>query len=360
MRSLFFIVCCVLTINFVFAQQDFSIGKKYSLHSSVLDEEREFYVYLPPDYHNLKYAPARYPVIYVLDGEEAFHVITGLQQFLSRGPYANTPRSIIVGVINTNRTRDLTPALPAHDTVSGKFFSAGGGNEAFIEFITKELKLHVDSAWRTSGYNVLIGHSFGGLTAANILLHHTSLFNAYLIIDPSLWWGQQLLVQQANSILPVKDFGHSSVFLARANHEADVKDTITDMLHSIEDFAALFTTQHPKGLRSTYRIYENEDHGTVPIPAVYDGLRYLFDAHLIPVKPALADPTIVTQQFEKLSQQSGFRFQPSEEWLDWMGNFSLGNKKKDAAIAFYQMAATLYPKSKNAKAALNKIILQKK
>ena len=342
-------------VKFLAAQKDIAIGKSFTMHSSVLSEEREYFVSLPADYDDSKYAPARYPVIYVLDGELGFQYAVGMQQHLSRGPYANTPRSIIVGIVNTQRTRDLTPALPPSDTVSGKLFGTGGGNEAFIQFMVKELMPAIDSNFRTSGYNVLAGHSFGGLTATNILLHHTALFNAYIIIDPSLWWGQQMLLAQAEQILKTKDFASTSVFVAQANHEADAKNTPTDMQIPTRKFADLLGNLQPKGLRHRYQYYPNEDHGTIPIPAVYDGLRFLFDGHLVPVRPAIAKPEMVTQQFEKLSKQLGFRFQPSEHWLHWMGNFALSNKNKNAAIAFYKMAIKLYPQSENVKRMLQTV-----
>ena len=50
---------------------------------------------------------ASYPVLYLLDARSNFHHTTGTLDALTRAGHA--PESIVVGIANTVRMRDLTP-----------------------------------------------------------------------------------------------------------------------------------------------------------------------------------------------------------------------------------------------------------
>lgn len=346
-----------------FSQDSITIGSKHRIFSKALNEEGTFWVYLPPDYSNSKFAPAKYPVVYLLDAESNFHSFTGIQQSLAKGPYAMIPQIIVVGITNTNRTRDLTPTdanRQAFFDKSKKMFNQSGGNKNFIAFLEKELRPYIDSNYRTSGYNLLNGHSFGGLTATNILLNHTELFNSYIIIDPSLWWDNEVMIKKADSIFNKKDFKQRSIYVAMANKINIPQDTTTDMARGIRKFEKLLQDKKTKNLRWDFKYYENEDHGTIPIPAEYDGLRFIFKEHLVQVKQAVQNPSLVEKQYTKLSQETGFTFIPTENYLDWMGNYCLDIERPEQAIVFFKWAQQYYPSSKNVSISLEKAYLKSK
>jgi predicted alpha/beta superfamily hydrolase len=48
---------------------------------------------------------------------------------------------------------------------------------------------------------MLIGHSFGGLAVMQTFVHHNDLFNAYICIDPSMWWDKEKLLNQTQKVL---------------------------------------------------------------------------------------------------------------------------------------------------------------
>ncbi|MNK55562.1 putative esterase [compost metagenome] len=84
------------------------IGTIDSIQSKMLNERRKIWVYVPnswsPD------SKQRYPVLYLLDGDAHFYSVVGMIQQLSQ-VNGNTicPEMIVVGIPNTDRTRDLTP-----------------------------------------------------------------------------------------------------------------------------------------------------------------------------------------------------------------------------------------------------------
>lgn len=102
-----FIVIFPLLIS---AQESIVIGHKEKLYSETLNEERNYWIYLPPSYQDNNYGKASYPVIYLLDGDTHFTTAVAIQKTFTRGMYNNMPECIIVGILNTDRSRDLTPS----------------------------------------------------------------------------------------------------------------------------------------------------------------------------------------------------------------------------------------------------------
>lgn len=47
--------------------------------------------------------------------------------------------------------------------------------------------------------STFVGHSFGGLFGSYLLIKHPNLFNNYIIVSPSLWYDNHLLLQLAKT-----------------------------------------------------------------------------------------------------------------------------------------------------------------
>ena len=193
----YFISAIFLTLvsTFAAAQRPFVLGVIDSLHSDILKEIRILNIYLPEGY-----APdstTLYPVIYLLDGgaDEDFIHVAGLVQY-NTFPWVNKiPKSIVVGIANTNRLRDFTFPTTVED--DKKKYPAAGHSDKFIAFIEKELQPYIKRAYKTNNERTLIGQSLGGLLATEMLLKKPSLFNKYIIISPSLWWDNGSLLNKA-------------------------------------------------------------------------------------------------------------------------------------------------------------------
>ena len=76
---------------------------------------------------------------------------------------------------------------------------------------------HIDSLYPTAPYRMFIGTSFGGLTVMNTLIHHTNLFNAYVAIEPTMYWDNQKLLKEAKKTLANTNYSGVSLFLGIAN-----------------------------------------------------------------------------------------------------------------------------------------------
>lgn len=172
-------------------EQPFPLGIIRQLQSVELNENRTLNIYLPEGYHQ----DSSYPVIYLLDGsaDEDFIHVTGLVQFYTF-PWVNVlPKSIVVGIANVDRRRDFT--FPSRIVEDIKDFPTTGGSEKFIRFIEKELQPYINKSFKTTGNNMLIGQSLGGLLATEVLFKKPELFSQYVIVSPSLWWDNESLLK---------------------------------------------------------------------------------------------------------------------------------------------------------------------
>ena len=256
------------------SQEDICIGKKYSLYSTVLQEERNYWVHLPDNYE--RDTAQRYQVIYLLDGDSFFHSVVGISQTFTTVKGKHLPPSIIVGVLNVDRTRDLTPTASAagrDGKITPGTLPQGGGSESFSRFLTEELRGVIDSSYRTNGQNMLIGHSYSGLFTLNTFLRHTELFDTYLAIDPSLWWDKGKLSQEAASLIEGKNFAGKSLYIGVASKKRT--DRVDIHLNKVNHLLQEILPQ-AENLRFFSKSFPEENHGTVAIPGIYDGIKQLF------------------------------------------------------------------------------------
>lgn len=320
--AILFTLSALFTLN-IHAQQPIEIGKSYTLKSSVLNEDRSIQIYLPPGYNDTKYPNQQYPVIYLLDGETNFNYLTAYIDKLSKYPYPAIPEMIIVGIVNTNRNRDLTPSKVITENMSkeqaNKIKGENGGNGDFFKFISQELFPYIDTTYRTLDYKVFIGHSFGGITALNNLLNRTDMFNAYIVHDPSIWWDNKIMLKEYTAH-PNKDFHYRRLYLTQVG-ESESKGHLSDHYDAIRSFNDLLISHPPINLAYKYAQYDGEDHGSIPMKGNLDGLRYIYEGYHINFKEIKTNPTLIQDSFKKLSESMHYDFRPTEKYLDTVIQF---------------------------------------
>ena len=203
---LFLVALC--WISFTFGQKTkektteistpFVLGVIDKIQSIVLNETRILNIYLPEGYNPSD--SIKYPVIYLLDGsaDEDFIHIVGLVQFNTFEWVNKVPKSIVVGIANVDRARDFT--YPSTITELNERFPTSGHSDSFISFIENELQPYIAKKYRTNQEKTLIGQSFGGLLATEILLKKPTLFTKYIIVSPSLWWDNGSLLNLPSTL----------------------------------------------------------------------------------------------------------------------------------------------------------------
>lgn len=328
-----------------------SLGEKHHLHSKTLNEEREFWIYLP---RKARENPEqRFPVLYLLDGENYFHTATGVVSHLSElNGNAIVPDMIVVGIVNVDRNRDFTPS----EDPASRLPSTGGG-EAFLTFLRDELRPHVDTHFPTAPYNLLVGHSLGGLLSVHTLLHHSGDFNAYLALDPSLWWKDMELVAEAEELLEGKNLEGKSLFLgiaksfpASMDAATALKDTGNASLgyRSIRHFEKSLKDKSVAKLRWSSKYYPEESHGSIPLLGLHDGLKAIFDFYKRPSFAQLTDesPDILEEHYAKISKKMGYLIPPPERTLVGLAwRCRALEQNYERALRFLELGEKFYPES---------------
>ena len=329
--------------------QDINVGKKYAMRSKVLKEERPYWVYLPNSYDegNKK---QRYPVLYLLDGDAHFQSASGVVQFMSSGINGNCqiPEMIVVAIPNTNRTRDLTPTHTkiAYSGNEEAFLESSGGGDAFLKFIRDELFPQIDSKFHTLPARILVGHSFGGLLAIHTLLHEPELFQAYVAIDPSLWWDNQFLTHHAENKLRTIRKLRKTVYISSANTPKIPNNNPTKMRKAIWKFVKTLDAARSVNFRVGFQYFDSENHASVPLLSLYHGLLYVFDGFKQVGVESL--PAMKTR-FNRLSKRLGGDMLPTEGYVNSMGYTMLyAAKDVKKAIVFFEYNISNFPKSANA------------
>ncbi len=365
MNKLF--TCLLLALAFLTnAQSDkkINIGNLETIQSKILGEEREIWVHVPGIGGTSIYGETKYPVVYLLDGDSHFFSTVGtIRQFSSINGNAVCPEMIVVGIPNTNRTRDLTPTKTKAEPpyASAEMAEISGGGDKFLDFIEKELMPHIEANYPTEPYRMFVGHSFGGLTVMNTLRHRPELFNSYLAIDPSMWWdGKKLMNQFINA--PNKKYENKSLFVSIANTmEGDMKidEVATDTTQATKHIRSIFKTdeflkkQSENGLHYSSKYYEDEDHGSVPLRSLCDGLKFLFNFYELPIDRTdfmKADKSLalkIEKHYKNLTHRLGYEMKPPESLINGIGYNYLGMGEHDLADYFFKMNITNYPESSN-------------
>lgn len=367
MGKLFLFMLVAAATSAASAQNDnkIIIGKIDSVYSKILNEQRKIWVYTPDITSSIHTPGTRYPVLYLLDGDAHFFSVAGLIQQLSQ---ANgnvvLPEMIIVGIPNTNRTRDLTPTHIASDLpmMDSNFSKASGGGENFIAFMEKELIPHIDSLYPTAPNRLLIGHSFGGLTVMKVLTDHTRLFNAYIAIDPSMWYDKQRFLATTEKKLLEKKYNGIRLYVGIANTLAEgitlnnaKKDTGADTRHirSIFKLDEFLKANLQNGLRYASRYYGDDNHGSVPLASEYDGLRFVFDYYRINITGGdFADSSDalaikLRKHYETVSKEIGYKISSPELSVNALGYNAMSKKHYASAATFFEMNIANYPNSSN-------------
>ena len=241
-----------------------TVGETFSFASKVLGEQRRINVYLPQTYQDSR--DLRLPVLYMPDGglnEDFLHIAGLLQVSIGNG----TVRPfLLVGIENTDRRRDLTG--PTKSPTDRSIAKAVGGSQAFRAFIRQELMPQVNLRYRTTKETAIVGESLAGLFATETFLVEPDLFDAYVVIDPSLWWNDQALVRTAPDRLRSRPKRATTFYMALSSEEK-IEGVASQFVDALRKSA-------PAEVRWHYKTLPDEKHATVFHPAALTAFRTVF------------------------------------------------------------------------------------
>lgn len=314
-----------------------TIGTEHVVHSALLDEDRRILVSVPEDYDEDARA---YPVLYLLDGAAHFHHVTGIVRFLAGN--GRMPEAIVVGVANTDRTRDLT--TPTREPEEGERNT--GGADRFLSFLGSELVPWVEARYRTQPFRMLVGHSLGGLFAVKALLDRPDLFPAAIAVSPSLWWDRESLTPAARVALGRPYAGtRRFLYFTSGDNEPWIRT-------STKNFASMLKKAKPAALDWRYVYMPGEDHGTTPHRTAYAGLEALFSGFAPEAAARAGDWPAVAAHYAVWGRRLGYALEPPAGAAEWVGEVLVEKKRYAEAEALLRRNLEAHPRSPHAMLAL--------
>jgi uncharacterized protein len=322
------------------AQTAADVAERKALVSKILGEERAFWVRVPQGY--ARSGETRYPVLYLTDGDfQMFHMVAAVS-FLERE--GKIPQLIVVGVGNTDRTRDLTPSRAGMRQLDGTMrpFPTSGGGPRFLEFFETELIPWVEASYRTEPFRIFAGHSFGGLFGIEAIASRPDLFRGVIAASPALQWDEDHAIRGVRDLFGARKELPVTVHVT-AGREADV------LVSSVRRFEKL-AKKGPKGFSASFGYHDDEDHGSIVLRTHYDGLRKIFAGYAPPTDAnGLIEPdwSALKRHYAGVSRRLGYEVPVPERMTNFLAYRKLGQKRVDEAIEIFKANVAQWPHSPN-------------
>jgi predicted alpha/beta superfamily hydrolase len=245
--------------------------KSYPAFASRFVASREVDVWLPPGYDT---SPgARYPVIYIQDGQNLFdpaksytgrawEVDKAMERMIAAG---RTPGAILVGIWNTGLTRpaeyvpgkavsesDIKDVPNSYSPVSHAIIS-----DLYLKFMVLELKPFVDQTYRTepdAGHTFVMGSSMGGLICAYAVAEYPGVFGGAACLSTHWLAGDGAVIAYLGEHLP-DPASHRIYF----DHGTETLDSKYAPFQARMD-AIMKAHGYREGVSWTSRVFPGADH----------------------------------------------------------------------------------------------------
>ncbi len=305
---------------------DFVLGKTIVINSKILGEDRNIFIYTPFGYEN---SEQKYPVLYVLDGGRNFIYSAAVVNFLARNQ--RMARTIVVGIPNTDRARDFTPTREER-------FPTAGGADKFLKFMEDELFVHIDDNYRTQPFRTLFGHSLCGMFAIYTLFTQPDMFDAYIAVSPYLMYDNEYVINKVESVLSETSNFKKDLYITIGD-----EPTYTNSLNRISDLLS----NNAENLNWKLSKREGENHGSVPLLSVYDGLEFIYSDWPLNNDVALKGIDAIKEHYSNLIEKYGYDIKIPEFTLNVIGYQLLQEEEIEKAIEVFEHNVNLYPNSAN-------------
>ena len=218
--------------------------------SKFTNEDRVINVWTPPTYGQ---TTDSFPVLYMPDGgikEDFPHIANTLAKLLTE---KKIPPFILVGIENTERGRDLTGFSEAES--DRQYCPLTDGAKDFRAFMVKELMPEIDRKYRTQNQKGIIGESLAGLFVMETFFTTPETFDFYIAMDPSLWWNNHYLANNAHSFLAKFPEKEIKLWFTGSNTK-DISQHTRSVEKSLQN-------NSPKNLTWKYSDEPDEQHHTI-------------------------------------------------------------------------------------------------
>jgi predicted alpha/beta superfamily hydrolase len=236
-----------------------------NIHANSNKKDYELYIQLPKSY---KSSTESYPLIIVNDANYAFPMTSGVMQLMGGQVIKE---AILVGISHSkgddrgvSRTRDYTPTFSPMERNGHSSASrlASGHAKEYVEFIANQVIPLMQKNYRIDSNNkIFIGHSFGGLLGAYILVNRPEVFDHYIIGSPSLWYDNRVIFEMESKYAEKHKSlnAHAMIYV----DDNDVSLNNKTMANDVLAFEKVLKSRNYSGLDLQVEVIKNENHHSV-------------------------------------------------------------------------------------------------
>ena len=324
--------------------EDVIIGQRIRMPSSSFGTERSVAIHVPDGYGDNE---NRYPVLFVL-GDSYFVPFTGVTMYLASD--GRMPEVIVAAVPIGDWAGEFT-YTEARDTAA--FYASSGGADRLRRFLSHELIPYLDANYRTQPLRILVGHSLGGLFAAETMTRYPGLFQVTIAISPSIFYNEGEWVDGLSSFLQDRASVTHILYLALAEE--------TRIAPYMERAVDELGRHAPSSLSHYSQTFPEESHVSVVIPALFQGLKRVFSGWSFEdVEPWTLGADGIKSHYDSLSTRFGIRIPPPLHEITANGFHALERHQEvDAAIEMFSLALSLDEESAEAHVGLAEAYGQK-
>jgi predicted alpha/beta superfamily hydrolase len=272
------VLCALFSLN-LWAEEQFPAWELpntqvHQLPAQSNGRHYEVWVELPPSYGKIE---KKFPVLFVSDANYAFPLIRSIRNRLGAGGQ-NIEDFVIVGLsyakednATDSRSLDYTPTnILANGKKRSKHLTAKayGGAALYAEYLRQQVIPFVLNTYQVDPKRKLfVGHSYGGLLGAQILLTQPDTFDTYILSSPSLWFDDKTMFKLEQQYAAKHKDLQARVQLYAAEFE-QIKPgpryaTRVDLLADMKLFEKTLKSRNYPGLQIQSQIIADEDHLSV-------------------------------------------------------------------------------------------------
>jgi predicted alpha/beta superfamily hydrolase len=311
----------------VFAQpagRPLAFGEARSVHSAILNEDRELQIALPDSYGRTAIS---YPVLFLLDGSSHVLHASATTRFLASAR-SRIPEMIVVALPNTNRNRDMTP---------------GPGATTFERVLADEIIPWVERNFRAAPERILFGHSLSASFAVHTLLNRPDLFRAYVAASAPIW-RYEGFAADVRTGLPRAAKAGAAIYLTVGQHENE------QLRNGVQQFAATLKGASAGSVPAwSFVDMKDEDHSSTPQRSLYDALEARYAAWRFPFfedEAGLASAggwQGIDAHYQRFSKHFGYAAPPPEATLMQAAGISVAAGRHDEVLQIARTYAVPYP-----------------
>ncbi len=319
--------------------KQFILGKPFLLHSDILNEDKEIYISVPPDYHETVHD---YPVVFVLEAEFLFNITQSITHILTLR--SEMPASIIVGITNGGPGKRSELTLP---TQGGKVYD-------HLQFFREELIPYIKKHFRVNDHRTVMGLSPTTGLVLEAFWFEPDLFNAYISLCTHLGWNPRKNVTMTDKLIEaIEDAEHpkSAIYLARADGDLEWNDFAKNTFQAAEEKLKKVS---PKNVRFQLEALEQEEHYAMAPVGIRNAFRFIYPrgtSMFLGYRDSEQIAGDVKAHYENLSKAYGFDVFPvnfgdphSDSILGFV-KYLTRFKKADQAVDLIELGLEYYPNS---------------